>query len=199
MEERMSKKRYPVRIPRFAAGIRAQEMRSGGGRSWWGMRWMAALEEMGLKGRLGRARNYAVGGQVVSVEVAGGDILAKVVGTRPDPYEVKLVFRRPEGACRRRIIDKIRAEPMLVARILANDLPMEVAEIFSKEGFDLFPGKKLAPGKYDMTSSCSCPDWANPCKHVTAVLLVLGEEVSRRPAMLLELRGIGEEDLCDED
>ena len=47
----MSKKRYPVRIPRFAAGIRAQEMRSGGGRSWWGIRWMAALEEMGLKGR----------------------------------------------------------------------------------------------------------------------------------------------------
>jgi len=31
------------------------------------------------------------------------------------------------------------------------------------------------------------------------VLLLLGEEVARRPLTLLELRGIFPEDLCDED
>ena len=34
----MSKKRYPIRIPRAAAGIRAQESRAGAGRSWWSLK-----------------------------------------------------------------------------------------------------------------------------------------------------------------
>ena len=50
-----------------------------------------------------------------------------------------------------------------------------------------------------MTSACSCPDYANPCKHVLAALLVLGEEIARRPSTLLALRGIWPEDLVDED
>ena len=74
----------------------------------------------------------------------------------------------------------------------------EVEPIFREEGLSLFPGGKLAPGKYDMTTRCSCPDYANPCKHTSAVLLLLGEEVARRPATLVELRGITMEELCDE-
>ena len=63
-------------------------------------------------------------------------------------------------------------EPMLAARLLADDMPTEVESIFRAAGFDLFPGGKLGPGKYDMTSACSCPDYANPCKHVAAVMLL---------------------------
>ena len=50
-----------------------------------------------------------------------------------------------------------------------------------------------------MTTHCSCPDYANPCKHSSAVLLILGEEIAWRPSALLELRGISLEELCDED
>ena len=42
-------------------------------------------------------------------------------------------------------------------------------------------------------------DYSNPCKHAAAALLILGEEIARRPMTLLELRGISMEDLCDED
>ena len=195
----MSKKRYPIRIPRFAAGIRAQESRTGSGRSWWAKEWMRRLEAMGLKGRLGRGKNYALSGQVVSMSIEGSRVIAKIQGTRPDPYESTMRFRIPEGEARTRIVAAIRREPMLVARLLADDLPTEVDLIFRAEGYDLFPGGKLGPGRYDMTTSCSCPDYANPCKHTSAALLILGEEVSRRPATLLELRGIGLEELCDED
>ena len=195
----MSRKRYPVRIPRYATGIHAQESRTGAGRSWWAKEWARRLEAMGLRGRLGRGKNYAVSGQVVEMAIEGGRVLARVQGTRPDPYAVTIDFRQPEGAVRARLVAAIREEPMLVARLLADDLPLEVGSFFKAEGLDLFPGGKLGPGKYDMTTACSCPDSANPCKHAAAALLILGEEIARRPMTLLELRGISMEDLCDED
>ena len=195
----MSKKRYPVRIPRFAAGIRAQESRTGSGRSWWAREWLGRLEAMGLKGRLGRGRNYAASGQVVSMSIEGNCVTAAVQGTRPEPYESTVRFRMPEGEARARLVAALRREPMLVARLLADDLPTEVEKIFREAGCDLFPGGKLGPGKYDMTTACSCPDYANPCKHSAAVLLILGEEIARRPVTLVELRGIALEELYDED
>ena len=195
----MSRKCYPVRIPRYAAGIRAQESRTGSGRSWWAKEWARRLEAMGLKGRLGRGKNYAISGQVVSMEIEGNRVVAKVQGTREEPYAVTVEFRMPEGEARERLIAAIRGEPMLVARLLADDLPTEIALLFRGEGLDFFPGGKLGPGRYDMTTSCSCPDYANPCKHAAAALLILGEEIARRPMTLLELRGISMEDLCDED
>ena len=195
----MSKKRYPVRVPRFAAGIRAQESRFGSGRSWWAAEWMRRLEAMGLAGRLGRGKRYALSGQVISLRLAGPHVAAEVVGTRPAPYAVTLDFRTPDAAAHARLVAAIRREPMLVARLLADDLPTEVEALFRKEGFDLFPGGKLGPGRYDMTTACSCPDYANPCKHTSAALLILGEEIARRPATLLELRGILLEELEDED
>jgi uncharacterized Zn finger protein len=193
----MAKKRYPIRIPRFAAGIRAQESRTGAGGSWWARRWRHVLESMGLGARLGRGRNYAVSGQVVSMEIAGPHVSAAVIGTRPEPYAVTVDFRTPEGESRKRIVAALRSEPMVAARLLADDLPMEVEAAFRAEGLDLFPGGKLAPGAYDMTTRCSCPDYANPCKHSSAVLLLLGEEIARRPSALLELRGISMEELYE--
>lgn len=193
------KKRYPIRIPRYAAGIRAQESRTGAGRSWWAKRWMQTMERMGLGARLGRGRNYAMSGQVTRMTLAGPRVEASVTGTRPEPYAVTVDFRVPEDAARERIVGRIRSEPMLVARLLVDDLPTEVEMIFRDEGYDLFPGGKLAPGRYDVTTSCSCPDYANPCKHSSAVLMILGEEIARRPATLLELRGITMEELCGED
>ena len=193
----MSKKHYPVRIPRYAAGIRAQESRSGGARTWWARRWLEVLERMGLGARLGRGKHYAVSGQVTGMRFEGPHVEAQVVGTRPDPYRVTIDFRVPEGAAREAIVARIKGEPMLAARLIADDMPTEVEQAFRDCGLDFFPGGKLAPGVYDMTTACSCPDYANPCKHVSAVLLILGEEIARRPMTLLELRGIAEEDIYE--
>ena len=193
------KRKFPVRIPRFAPGIRSQDPRGGASRSWWSKRWLAALEPMGIGGRLARGRSYAVSGQIVSLAIAGPRVEAQVVGARSDPYNVTIDFRLPGEAARRAVMSDLKADPMLVARLLAGDLPMEVEEILRKEGVCLFPGGKIAPGVYDVTLSCSCPDWANPCKHTCAVMLILGEEIARRPMTLLEFRGFGEGELCGEE
>jgi len=152
---------------------------------------------MGLGARLGRGKSYAVSGQVTEMRLAGPHVEASVVGTRAAPYRVTVDFRTPAGDARAAIVGAIRAEPILAARMLADDLPTAVEGIFRANGCDLFPGGRLAPGRYDVTTACSCPDYANPCKHVSAVLLVLGEEVARRPLALLELRGLREEELYE--
>ena len=42
----------------------------------------------------------------------------------------------------------------------------------------------------DLETDCSCPDFANPCKHIAAVYLLLGEEFDRDPFLIFRMRGI---------
>lgn len=190
------KKQYPARFPRHAAGIRLQGSGSGLSGAWWEKRWADSIACKDIGGRVGRARNYATGGQVVRLDIDGGNVSASVVGLRPGAYDVSLAFRAPEGKSRERIVKKISSSPALVARLLSGDMPLEVEEIFRHEKCDLFPGGKLAEDEYDVTTKCSCPDWANPCKHSFAVLAILGEEIAMRPWRLLELRGIPMKELA---
>lgn len=191
----MSKKKYGPRIPNQASGIRLQFARSAREQGWWARRWVGIIETMCVGARLGKGRNYAVSGQITELNIDSSGVVAKVMGARPNPYEVKITFKQPKGAIRKKIIKEIKSETITVARLLADDLPLEIEEAFRSQGFSFFPGGKISQGCYDMTTSCSCPDYANPCKHVAAVLYVLGEEISRRPLTLLELRGIREEDI----
>jgi uncharacterized Zn finger protein len=41
----------------------------------------------------------------------------------------------------------------------------------------------------ELETDCSCPDWANPCKHIAAVYFLLGEAFDDDPFMLFRLRG----------
>lgn len=197
----MVRKVYPLRRPKFAKGIRSQETRAGTGRAEWAKKWFAALERIDMGGRFGRGRNYAMSGQVVEVKRKGekgkSQVVAKVQGVRDGAYEVTIDFRVPPKAVRGRIAAAIRREPMLVARLLAGEMPMEVEEIFRREGYDLYPGSKLEKGsrRYDVVTGCTCPDYANPCKHVFAAMIILGEEIARRPSLLVELRGITMEEI----
>ena len=192
----MSRKHgFPIRQPNFAAGIRAQEAREGLARTWWAMRWNEIVRGMDIHHRYGAGHRYAVTGQVTSLQMQGPHIRARVVGMRTQPYEVQIDFREPDEATHERIRAALVAEPIRIARLLVDDLPMEVETIFKQAGFPLFPIGKLAPGVYDMQIHCTCPDYANPCKHVCAVLLILGEVFARRSLALLEARGFTEEEL----
>ena len=200
----MSRKRYPLRVAHGAHGIRAQDLRTLARKDWWARRWIAALEAMRLGPRFGRGRQYATAGQVTELMLDGPHVEATVVGSREAPYRLTLDFTAATGAAQERIAAAIAAEPMLLGRLLTDDLPSEIETLFHAEGLPLFP--QAAPvgtdpsGRpvYDVKMHCSCPDWARPCKHLVATLLLLGEEIARRPSTLLSLRGIDVEDLISE-
>ncbi len=190
----MSRKAYPPRIARAALGIRAQDLRTLVRKAWWARRWIAAIEALRLGPRLGRGRQYAVSGQVTDLRFEGPHVTASVTGSRPDPYIVTLDFTTPSQEGLDRLAARFKASPVLLARLLTDDLPMEVEPLFVEEGCPLFPVAGTRP-PYDVKMACSCPDWAKPCKHVAAVLFLLGEEVARRPQSLLALRGLDPDDI----
>lgn len=195
----MSRKRYPLRVTRTAHGIRAQDLRTLVRTAWWARRWIGALESMRLGPRLGRGRQYAISGQVTSLEMEGSHVEACVTGSRPDPYRVTLDFTHV--AADGPTAQTIAGEPMLLARLLTDDLPTQIESLLRDEGVPLFPKTeplgKTPEGRpvYDVKMNCTCPDWARPCKHIVAVLLLLGEEIAHHPATLLTLRGIDVDDL----
>lgn len=41
-----------------------------------------------------------------------------------------------------------------------------------------------------MAFSCSCPDWADLCKHAAAVLYAFGVMLDKQPELLFTLRGM---------
>lgn len=188
----MSNKRnkFKIRTPlAVKGGIRAQTF-SGPFRIWWARRWIAALESFHLGARLGRGRSYATGGQVSELKLEPGRASATVQGAAPKPYTCEIRFRVPEGAVREHLIAAIRREPIWLARLLVGDLPAEIETLFTEAQLPFFPRKEN-----DVVSHCSCPDWANPCKHLAAVYCLIGEAAARDPLILLNLRGISRADL----
>ena len=48
----------------------------------------------------------------------------------------------------------------------------------------------LFPSPDEIKMRCSCPDWADMCKHVAAALYGVGARLDAKPDLLFELRGV---------
>jgi uncharacterized Zn finger protein len=156
------------------------------GATWWGQRWIKALEDV-LRGdsrRLARGRTYARAGRTHDLVVTGGRVTAKVTGSRATPYKVTIELAQVGEAAWRKAIDGMAKKAQFSAELLAGQMPQQIDEVFRDVGVSLFP--KL---RAELTTSCSCPDWGDPCKHVAATHYVLGEALDRDPFLLFELRG----------
>ena len=176
--------------PRAAkGGIKARSKRGAFASTWWGQRWLAVLESLDLGGRLSRGRSYARGGQVVGLEIKGSRILAKVQGSRPRPYEVAIEISRIPRSEWQTLARALGKNLRIAASLMAGEMPPELEHAFGAAGVTLFPGRAE-----ELVTSCSCPDWSNPCKHVAAVYYLLAEELDRDPFLLLRLRGVEREE-----
>jgi uncharacterized Zn finger protein len=180
--------RHGPRLP--SHGIKAHTRRGAFGRTWWASRWIAALERLVNPARLARGKNYARTGHVIALDVDRDGVKATVQGSRPKPYQVMLEFKRLTDAEWERVVEAMSAEALYAARLLSGEMPEQIEEVFASVGTSLFPA---AEG--DMRTRCSCPDWANPCKHIAAVHYLLGERFDEDPFLMFLLRGRNQEEI----
>ncbi len=182
---------FPPSRPRAAkGGIKAQSRGGRFGESWWARRWIAVLEGFDIGARLQRGRSYARRGQVLSITIAKGRVVAKVQGSRPTPYQVQIKVAALSRSDWKRVAEILGAKALFVAKLLAGEMPQDIEEAFQAADLSLFPGRSE-----DLETECSCPDWSNPCKHIAAVYYLLGEEFHRDPFLIFRLRGMERDEL----
>src|SRR5262249_41083103 len=70
-----------------------------------------------------------------------------------------------------------------VVELLQGKLSRTVMEVISSKETGLFPSPR------QIRLACSCPDWAEMCKHVAAVLYGVGARLDDQPELLFRLRG----------
>jgi uncharacterized Zn finger protein len=176
----------PPKLPPPERGIKVAKI----GATWWGRRWIEALEKLSWQysSRLARGRSYARAGRVHDLEVEPGKVTASVTGSRPAPYEVTLRIAVLEARAWEAAIEQMARQAVFAAELLAGQMPQEIDSAFHAAGTSLFPVREA-----DLDTACSCPDWANPCKHLAATHYVLGEAFDKDPFLLFELRGCGRE------
>jgi uncharacterized Zn finger protein len=165
-------------------GIRSQSGKVGRAASWWGERWLKTLSDFGWDSRLARGRSYARRGQVTQLEIRAGEVSAKVQGSRPTPYNCRIALKRLSEPQWENALQSVADSPLIQGQLLAGELPSQIEPIFLAEGAPLFPTQSQ-----DLAMSCSCPDYAVPCKHLAAVYFLVAEWLDRDPFLLLELRG----------
>src|SRR5206468_12920899 len=128
--------------------------------------------------------------EVVAIALDKGRVEAIVQGSRPDPYNVTIEAQTLSGAEWTRLVDALAREARFAASLLAGQMPPDVEQAFAAAGLSLFPARRE-----DLRTTCTCPDWSNPCKHIAAVYYLLGEEFDRDPFLVFELRGLDRDEL----
>lgn len=167
-------------------------------RTWWGKRFIDAIERLTDSGRLQRGRSYASGGKVKSFDIDGGLVTAKVRGsvnpyfgvTKEPLYTTTIDFAPISKAKWAAVIALIASKASLISRLLLNEIPDNIEDSFKTLGLHLLP----ASGK-DFKTNCSCPDYSNPCKHIAGVYYLIAAELDRDPFLLFELRSLSRDAL----
>jgi uncharacterized Zn finger protein len=156
--------------------------------SFWGNAWCDNLERYSdFASRLPRGRTYVRNGSVIDLQIERGRLCALVSGSEVYQVEIDITVAAPsrwKAICG----DCVGSVGSLV-ELLQGKLSKNVMERVCRESDGLFP----APSEIKM--SCSCPDFADMCKHVAAVLYGTGARLDAAPDLLFSLRGVNREEL----
>ena len=175
---------YEPTRPVEVDGIKAKSQRGKFVQSWWADKWIKALTRLMDSGRLSRGRSYARHGQVLGIDIKAGKIASRVQGSRRSPYKVSIELKPLSDAQWEKVLDALSEQAIFAAQLLNEEMPNDIEQVFDQANVPLFP-----QSSGDLITNCSCPDWANPCKHVAAVYYLLGERFDEDPFLLFELRG----------
>jgi uncharacterized Zn finger protein len=167
-------------------------------RTWWGQRFIAALERFTDTARLGRGRSYASNGRILDYKLVKGTVTAKVRGSinpyfgvyKEPTYNTTITIKPISATNWTKAIRQIASRADLVTKLLMNEMPDSIEDVFSALDLHLLPHSQS-----DFTTKCSCPDYANPCKHIAGVYYLLASDLDQDPFVMFELRGLSRDDL----
>lgn len=170
-------------------------------RTWWGQKFIEAIEQLTDSGRLSRGRSYARGKKVKSFGIKDGVVTAKVrgsvnpyFGVHKEPlYTTTIEFQPLSQAKWSAAIALIASKASLISRLLLNEIPDNIEDTFKQLNLNLLPGSRK-----DFKTTCSCPDYSNPCKHIAGVYYLVAAELDQDPFLLFELRGLSRHNLLKE-
>ncbi|MGI8754657.1 MAG: SWIM zinc finger family protein [Acidimicrobiales bacterium] len=155
------------------------------GSTWWGQAWLDALEHRAEldPNRLPRGRTYARQDRVARMEVEPGRITALVRGSRALPYRVTIAVPTYDDKAWERVATVVAGRAAHAAALLDGALEPTILADAREAGVDLLPGAG------DLRPQCSCPDWADPCKHASAVCYLVADAMDADPFVLFRMRG----------
>ena len=156
--------------------------------TFWGKAWCANLESYSdYENRLPRGRTYTRDGSVIDLQITGGEIEALVQGS--DLYKISLHITALPAKRWVQFTEACAGKVTNLLDLLQGRLSKEILADMTAKGTGLFP----APAEIKL--GCSCPDWADMCKHVAAVLYGVGARLDKKPELFFTLRGVDMQDL----
>jgi uncharacterized Zn finger protein len=157
-------------------------------RTFWGKAWCENLERYSdFATRLPRGRSYARNGSVIDLQIAAGEVTALVSGS--ELYRVSVRIGAVAAAQWTTLSTDCAGAIDSLVDLLQGKLSAPIMERVTRAGTGLFPTPR------EIELDCSCPDWADMCKHVAAVLYGVGARLDRQPELLFTLRGVDEKEL----
>lgn len=154
-------------------------------KTWWGVAWNKNLEAYAdYANRIGRGRSYVRNGCVLDLRIDVGRVSALVAGSARKPYKVEITIEPLSENRWKRISELCGRSIASIDQLVQGKFPEELAGLFNQTGEGLFPTPR------EIKFSCSCPDWADMCKHVAAVLYGIGARLDEDPALFFKLRNI---------
>ena len=100
-------------------------------------------------------------------------------------YDTRIAITQIEPGDWSRIIARIATRADLIVKLLQQEMPDQIEDVFAEEGLHLLPNSKS-----DFKTKCSCPDYENPCKHIAGVYYLLARDLDRDPLVLFSMRGL---------
>jgi uncharacterized Zn finger protein len=151
--------------------------------SFWGQAWCRHLEQYGgYETRLPKGRTYLRQGNVYNLRTAAGVVTAEVAGS--DLYEVKVRLTPLTTSAWQGIKEQCGGQVASLLDLLSGKLGDGVMKVVTDPDTGLFPKRK------EIRHGCSCPDYADLCKHQAAVLYAIGVRFDQDPRSFFELRGV---------
>ncbi len=152
-------------------------------KTFWGKAWCDHLESFSdYENRLPRGRTYVRNGSVIHLGIEKGRIEALVQGS--SLYKVEIFIASFEIKKWKDLITQCSGAIGSIIELLQGKLSSTVMGIITHKEKGLFPHPK------EIKLNCSCPDWAEMCKHVAAVLYGVGARLDDSPELLFELRKV---------